>query len=982
MIDLIRREFDDDPTQLLALDQALATAGEKRYQAAFVFLQGRRGQQTANEIVRNAVWAARLPEFAPFDAHLRDPASTDEDCSALDLDNSGWALNPGNESLGKLLAAYPARFGRSILTTNFDPLIEVAIRRAGGLHFRTILHTDGNLLQTVGDGCHVIHLHGYWYGSDTLHTTRQLGQSRPRLKASLSALLRNKVVVACAYSGWDDTFTEAMMDVVRDDTAYPEIIWAFYSDRPNVGELLSQRLSPGIDRGRVTLYAGIDCHDFFPKLYSRWTSLDPEVPLPRVIQSNPVRVSGPLEEQLQTRVTEKTVIEGDDEDRPPVVEICVGREEELQKVKHSTAKVVFLTGLGGQGKSTLAARYFADCQSEKLGFLFYVWRDCKEESERFENQLASVIEKLSGGKASGEDLAKQDAKVIVEILLTLIRDLAVLFVFDNVDHYVNLETERMTGSPDILIDGLLQSDSPSRAVFTCRPSVSYGHPRALSCHLEGIGLEPTVRLFSERGASSKVRDIEDAHQLTEGHAFWLDLLAIQVAKPASGVELARLVSDIRSGGGPLPTKTLNSIWTTLKDREQTVLRAMAETVRPETEAEIGEYLRHELNYNRVIKALRALRALNLVVVKRRPEMPDFLELHPMVRQFIRQNFKPQERRSFIDAIINVYKQFIGSHRTQLKERPPLSVLQYWTQNAELDITAGRIDDAFFTLAEVCDAFLSSAYSREFCRVVRLLLSSVDWVAQHSSFKAFEIVFKVHVRILSYLGEYSEVDNLLDKYEMIVPDKDARYINYCDMRCYSNWIRGEFTAAVKWGRIGQKLKESSGVDTKYDVTHSLALAERDAGQPEFALSVFLGGRSLSEVVDPEELDEKRDGAHYGNIGRCLHFMGQVDNALICYQKSALLIEKGLQSEHVLNQGYIRLWVGELLAAREQFKLSLVFFRAAYLKWEQTSPPKASKVALLSKQISARAPNSPRIDDRDVEGICVQWILGRSVDAQYR
>src|SRR5207253_4932818 len=118
---------------------------------------------------------------------------------------------------------------RSILTTNFDPLIEVAIQRAGGHYFRTMLHSDGNISQTEGNGCHVIHLHGYWHGCDTLHTTRQLSHPRPHLKDSLTHLLRNKLVVVCAYGAWDDAFTEALMDVVRDDTAYPEVIWTFYS---------------------------------------------------------------------------------------------------------------------------------------------------------------------------------------------------------------------------------------------------------------------------------------------------------------------------------------------------------------------------------------------------------------------------------------------------------------------------------------------------------------------------------------------------------------------------------------------------------------------------------------------------------------------------------------------------------------------------------------------------------------------------------
>lgn len=244
------------------------------------------------------------------------------------------------------------------------------------------------------------------------------------------------------------------------------------------------------------------------------------------------------------------------------------------------------------------------------------------------------------------------------------------------------------------------------------------------------------------------------------------------------------------------------------------------------------------------------------------------------------------------------------------------------------------------------------------------------------------MFNAQIRILSDLGEYREVDRLLEQYELTVPERDARYINYCDKRCYSLWARGDFSAAVTWGKMGKVLTQSVDVDTKFTVVHSLALAERDAGEPESALPVFLQGRSLSRVIDPEELDESLVGEHYGNIGRCLHFMGQVEAALICYQKSALLIEKDPARENVLNQGYARQWIGELLVAREQFRLAGVFFRAAYLKWEHVSPPRAAKARLLAQEIESRASRALPVERRNVERICLDWIMGRSVDAQFR
>jgi tetratricopeptide (TPR) repeat protein len=981
VIDLIRREFEGETRQLALFDGALSGAGRRRYQAAFQFLQGRRGQDVVNEVVRKAVMSARQDSGAEAFTKVHSRADIEDASRFIDNDTQGWVVSPGTKSLGDLAVRYPERFGKWILTTNFDPLVEVAIRRSGGSHLKTILQSDGDFTQTEGSGCHVVHLHGYWFGSDTLHTARQLSQSRPRLRNSLGFLLRKRIVVVCGYSGWDDVFTEALMDIVRDDAAFPEILWTLHSPGRDLDSDLIGLLEPGIDRGRVNLYAGVDCHRLLPRLCQVWSELQAAAPLPPVRQSNPVRVNDAVRAQIIDRPKSQTVLEGDDEDRPPLVEICVGRELELRAIAESAARVVFITGLGGQGKSTLAARYFAEVQ-KKRAFTYYVWRDCKEEGERFENQLASVIEKLSSGKLSGKDLAEQSADALVQILASLICDIRVLFVFDNVDHYVDLDTGKMVGGVSTFIESLLADRSSSQVVFTCRPSIGYDHPLILSSHLSGIDINATSRLFKERGASANETEIADAHHLTDGHAFWLDLLAIQVARPGSEIRLTNLVNEIRVGRGPLPEKTLKSIWTTLREREQKVLRALAETVKPVTEAEIGDYLRHDINYGKVLKALRTVRALNLVVVKRHASAPDVLELHPMVRGFIHQNFAPHERIAFIDGIIKVYKQFIGSHKSQLTQGPPLTLLQYWTENAELDIAARKLADAFLILAEVADAFASGAYPREFCRITRLLLSATEWVKEHSRYKTFEKVFQVHVELLSYLGEYVEVGELLDKYEATVPDRDSRYIHYCEMRCHSKWVRGDFSEAVEWGKIGEALK-STGVDTGYDVAHTLALAQRDAGHPEVALPMFLEERPLSEVVDPEELDEVRGGgAYYGNIGRCLHFLGQTDSALVCYQKSALLIEKDPKNERVLNQGYIRAWIGELLASRGQIRLANVFLLAAYTKWEHVAPPKAGKVLVMQRQLESGRLDAARSDPGELEKICLDWILGRSLDAEFR
>jgi len=306
------------------------------------------------------------------------------------------------------------------------------------------------------------------------------------------------------------------------------------------------------------------------------------------------------------------------------------------------------------------------------------------------------------------------------------------------------------------------------------------------------------------------------------------------------------------------------------------------------------------------------------------------------------------------------------------------MLQYWTQSVELDLTAGRTREAYETLAEVLTPFESSAYSREFCRVARLLLNVSDWVSEHGQYPKFERVFRAHIEMLSYLGEHKEVEGLLQQYERTVPVRDSRYIAYAELRCTTKWLQGEFKEAVEWGRTGKHLKDTSQVDTDISIDHALALAERDAGNSEVALQSFLNGEPLSRVVDPRELTKERGGPFYGNIGRCLHLMGQVESALVCYQKSALLIETDPTYEHVINQGYIRAWVGELLVAREEFQMAAEFYAAAAAKWKHVFPSRACKMADLARQVRQRVGRTP-LAERDSESLFRGWIFGHEFAA---
>ena len=279
IIDLIRAEFQGTDAET-EFDNSIKNHSDNPYQIAFEFLHGRRGQDMVNRIVQPAVWNAldasnwpsSLPTTSPHDAN---PAI----CKALDDDAAAWTLPRAADLLGGLLVNYADTFGGAILTTNFDPLIEISVSKHNGRYYRTVLHEDGNLGQTVAEGTHVVHLHGYWHGYDTLHTPPQLAQARPQLRHSLAHVVESSTLVVIGYGGWDDVIAHTLADLLSDSSSTPEILRAFHpgdtTEIEDSNTRLLRTLAPGIGRGRVTLYQGIDCCSVLSDIH---TQLKPSYP--------------------------------------------------------------------------------------------------------------------------------------------------------------------------------------------------------------------------------------------------------------------------------------------------------------------------------------------------------------------------------------------------------------------------------------------------------------------------------------------------------------------------------------------------------------------------------------------------------------------------------------------------------------------------------------------------------------------------------
>lgn len=265
-------EFPDvDPDRRTAADLEMSDTDMGRLYRETMSALGKAYGPTAQlQVQRQAVAQAWRGEHAPTEGDIRAE------------DVGGWELTPGLQALGDFVT----RFSQveTLVTTNFDPLIEVAIQRAGGSWERTDLTADKTPSVAVSGGAqsgvhrhHVVHVHGFWTQS-VMHTGMQLLVSRPRLSAALQALFRSNTVIVLGYGGWDDVITRALEAVAFDETAAAEVLWCFYESDEIVAQARNTRLFERVGRlladGFFQPYFGIDCHTLLPALITDATAGD------------------------------------------------------------------------------------------------------------------------------------------------------------------------------------------------------------------------------------------------------------------------------------------------------------------------------------------------------------------------------------------------------------------------------------------------------------------------------------------------------------------------------------------------------------------------------------------------------------------------------------------------------------------------------------------------------------------------------------
>jgi tetratricopeptide (TPR) repeat protein len=701
--------------------------------------------------------------------------------------------------------------------------------------------------------------------------------------------------------------------------------------------------------------------------------------LPYVEGLSPIeQCTTPVKETPQNNIIENEV---DGSDIPPHITNWIGREKELFRLNSGAFKVIFITGIGGEGKSALASHYITNVSDN--AFELINWRDFKEEDHKFQHKIIAMITSIAPDLTISTLVGLSDEELITCFFKLLKRKKAV-FVLDNIDSYIDLEAFEPIGGVGKFFEAALFFEHNSTFIFTCRPFIRHASIDFFQLNLTGFTEQNTIDYFlggdkcmSEEKLTSYAKR---AHKLTNGHALWLSIIWAQSKKGET--TLQQLLTNIESGitineddSAILSEKVLGSIWSSLHDREQLLLRTLAESVRAETTEDFSEILRDELNFKNFNRALKALRNLNLIVNK---GDTNYIELHPLVKEYIRKNYQTSDRSKYISYIIKYYDKFIYVLKEKISHKLSFDQFSNFTNKAELSINKSDFQSAINTLYSVNSAMCAAGYIEEFIRVSKLLFTAVTWSKNSiSKLSNFETLWERVAKISVEFGDGLFVDDIINKYESLIENKEEEYIRLCHVKAYVHWFRQEYDEAVSLCEEAMYLLKRANQPDKFNIEHHQALAYRDSGvfdNIKTALGVFIQNNTEENILNIVDIPNEDNGPMFGNVGKCYFLLERFDDSLIAYYKSFYYLFNDHSSNRLLNLGYAALWISQALGKKSLIEPAIYFYRFAMSSWEASSPAlvNRNKSATTSQKSTSTYVSITSQENWRIESFCLNWI----------
>jgi len=307
-------------------------------------------------------------------------------------------------------------------------------------------------------------------------------------------------------------------------------------------------------------------------------------------------------------------------------------------------------------------------------------------------------------------------------------------LYYNIDSYINYEKFFQLDGFKQLISNILNRSHNCKFIFTCRPFIKQADVGFHQIDLKGLKYESVVELLDKYNigikAEKKLLLYKELHKLTNGHPLWLNLLGAQAVRGVDKLEdfilnitthtdfdevdISRILSD----------KIIGALWDTLNIKQKKLLRCLSELVRAEDSNNLHKMVQNEFNYHQFTKSLNSLKLLNLIVTK--SGKVEEIELHPLVKSFVKSKFPPNERNKFISILIDYYDKVTYVLKERLSGNETLSFYENWTSKIELAVNKNDFKKALATLEEISLSIQTAGYFEEYIRIAKFVFTKIDY----------------------------------------------------------------------------------------------------------------------------------------------------------------------------------------------------------------------------------------------------------------
>jgi tetratricopeptide (TPR) repeat protein len=288
----------------------------------------------------------------------------------------------------------------------------------------------------------------------------------------------------------------------------------------------------------------------------------------------------------------------------------------------SSSSVLVVSGIAGIGKSTLVGSWLVRQRPRP----YIYWSEIHEGTTRalFLRDLGAFLARL-GRRGLRSVLAenRMDERTLARRILSLeIKDLSILFVFDNVQH-ANAELARFLFGPllEIAATGSAKIVFVSRAIPSSlsrkRPE---NRPRVQILRVDGLDMAASKSLLLSKGFAGDEVAVARAVQAAKGHPILLSF----AAQTGSAV------------GGEMTRYLDREIWHTLTKTERTLLEA-ASLFRGLVPLDALHRFSSDWQ-----SAIHALQSKNLIA----PTIGSGVVMHDAIREYVRKRVVDSRRRAY------------------------------------------------------------------------------------------------------------------------------------------------------------------------------------------------------------------------------------------------------------------------------------------------------------------------------------------------